>query len=367
MLLTPGGNYYSSPMQTASLVDSFLQISNDDASGVESVCSKPNSINRRCVNSVFDFKHPIASFKHNLNRRNSFPYLENQHEQNLNTLVIAKNQSGINFEEIDLLKRKRSISFSCVEDAVLLGKVQAIGSMTKFSQSFLDSIRVLMKYESLKSYYLEGEKKEKHVTNQQLNKLYQLMNLELIKMKNLRNQMDAHQSRIMEGGIEEELHYSMKTLNTTIDRLVYETRIVAKRIDELEQDFKLYEMKLNDECKSKLTEIIDKVLHLKQFKEVFTSPEERKQIAYKLTGDENYINFDDEKESIGLLRMIVMFFYGIILSIFRFFHFNRDNMNLERIRQAWVILDPNRSIIKHAYSYIGREPSKDSIASTDSK
>ena len=46
-------------------------------------------------------------------------------------------------------------------------------------------------------------------------------------------------------------------------------------------------MKLNDECKSKLTEIIDKVLHLKQFKEVFTSPEERKQIAYKLTGDEN--------------------------------------------------------------------------------
>lgn len=367
MLLTPGGNYYSSPMQTASLVDSFLQISNDDASGVESVCSKPNSINRRCVNSVFDFKHPLASFKHNLNRRNSFPYLENQHEQNLNTLVIAKNQSGINFEEIDLLKRKRSISFSCVEDAVLLGKVQAIGSMTKFSQSFLDSIRVLMKYESLKSYYLEGEKKEKHVTNQQLNKLYQLMNLELIKMKNLRNQMDAHQSRIMEGGIEEELHYSMKTLNTTIDRLVYETRIVAKRIDELEQDFKLYEMKLNDECKSKLTEIIDKVLHLKQFKEVFTSPEERKQIAYKLTGDENYIKFDDEKESIGLLRMIVMFFYGIILSIFRFFHFNRDNMNLERIRQAWVILDPNRSIIKHAYSYIGREPSKDSIASTDSK
>ena len=59
-------------------------------------------------------------------------------------------------------------------------------------------------------------------------------------------------------------------------------------------------MKLNDECKSKLTEIIDKVLHLKQFKEVFTSPEERKQIAYKLTGDENYIKFDDEKESIGL-------------------------------------------------------------------
>ena len=42
-------------------------------------------------------------------------------------------------------------------------------------------------------------------------------------------------------------------------------------------------------------------------------------------------------------------------------------MNLERIRQAWVILDPNRSIIKHTYSYIGREPSKDSIASTDSK
>ena len=154
-------------------------------------------------------------------------------------------------------------------------------------------------------------------------------------MKNLRNQMDAHQSRIMEGGIEEELHYSMKTLNTTIDRLVYETRIVAKRIDELEQDFKLYEMKLNDECKSKLTEIIDKVLHLKQFKEVFTSPEERKQIAYKLTGDENYINFDDEKESIGLLRMIVMFLWDYSVN-FPFFHFNRDNMNLERIRQAWL-------------------------------
>lgn len=368
MLLAPGNNYYNSPIQTASLVDSFLQISNDDASGVESVCSNPNSINRKRINSISDFKHPIASFKHTLNRRNSFPYLENQHEQNLNTLVIAKNQSSIDCEEIDFLKRKRSVSFSCVEDAVLLGKVQNISSMAKFSESFLDSIRVLMKYENLKSYYLEGEKKQNHVTNLQLNKLYQLMNLELIKMKNLRNQMDAHQSRIMEGGLEEELNYSVKTLNTTIDRLVYETRIVAKRIDELEQDFKLYEMKLNDECKSKLTEIIDKVLHLKKFKEVFTSPEERKQIAYKLTGDENYIELDDEKEStIGFLRMIVMFFYGIILSIFRFFHFNRDNMNLERIRQAWVILDPNRSIIKHAYSYIGREPSKDSIASAESK
>ncbi|RCK65763.1 Protein STB2 [Candida viswanathii] len=363
-LTVTGENGDSKEVQPASMVDSFLQIHSDNASCTESVSSNSNSIPPKCAVTDNDFSHPISKFKHNLNRRNSFPYLIDQHEENLNTLLISK--SGVTYtpEQVHLARSKRSISFSCVEDVVLARQITHIGSMTKFSQSYLESINALMRYENLRTYYVDSDvKTTTHVNNAAVNKSYQLMNLELIKLKNIRNQMVSNKAR--EESMHEELDYNMKLLATTIDRLFYETRIVTKRISELEENFKLYELKLHDDCNKRMAEIIDRVLHLKQFREVYSDPEERNNIALKLTGNDHYFTKTDENEKpMSFLRCIAIFFYELVLCVFQFFQFNRENMNLDRIRESWAKLDPNRSILKGAYSYIGREPAQDIISSS---
>ncbi|KAL6452963.1 STB2 Protein STB2 [Candida maltosa Xu316] len=365
-LMVTGDNGSTKAIETSEMVDSFLQISADNVSCSESLTSNTNSIPPQCSNTESDFKHPISKFKHNLNRRNSYPFLFDQHEENLNTLVISKNDTDIITTRIDRLTKRRAFSFSNVEDTILLRSVPNIGTMTKFSQSYLENIHGLMKYQDLRMYHLKTEKKvQSRVTNASLDKSYQMMNLELIKLKNLKSQMTTNKTRILDEGLKEDLNHNMKLLTTTIDRLFYETRIVTKRINELEENLKLYEMKLNDDCNRRIKELIDNVLRSNQFKEVYDDLEERKEIAFKLTGDKNYFDNKVEVKPIGLLRMIITFFYELLLCLFQLFHFNRDNMNLDRIRESWAKLDPNRSIIKTAYSYIGREPSKDSVASAD--
>lgn len=361
-LLVPGDNGDAKEVRPTSMVDSFLQIHSDNASFTESVSSNTASIPPKCSVTDNDFSHPISKFKYNLNRRNSYPYLINKHEENLNTLLISKNEVRYNEDQVNICRLRRSISFSDVEEAVLSRHIVKPGSMTKFSQSYLESINTLMRYENLRTCYIDSEAKTvPHINNATVDKSYQLMNLELIKLKNIRHQMHANKGR--EEGMHEELDYNMKLLNTTIDRLLYETRIVSKRINELDENFKLYELKLHEDCNKRMVGIIDRVLRLKQFKEVYTNAEERKSIAVKLTGNEHYFDTIEEEKPISFLRCVAIFVYELIICLFQLFHFNRENMNLERIRESWKKLDPNRSIIKGAYSYIGREPSQESIAS----
>ena len=359
-LLITSENGDAKEMQPTSMVDSFLQIHSDNASCTESVSSNTVSIPPKCDVTDNDFSHPISKFKHNLNRRNSFPYLINQHEENLNTLLISKHEMKYNNNQIYLCRLRRSVSFSNVEEVVLSRHVSKLGTMAKFSQSYLESVNCLMRYENLKTYYINSDHKTISFVNKAtVEKSYQLMNLELIKLKNIRHQMSSNKAR--EENMHEELEYNMKLLTTTIDRLFYETRIVAKRIKELDENFKLYQLKLRDDCNKRMTEIIDRVLRLHQFKEVYTDPQERNDIALKLTGNENYFANLQEEKPVGFLRCMTIFVYELILCMFQFFQFNRDNMNLDRIRESWSMLDPNRSIIKGAYSYIGREPPQDSI------
>ncbi|CAI5758687.1 unnamed protein product [Candida verbasci] len=369
-LLEPGVNLGDeTSIQSSTMVDSFLQLNNGDSNSfVESVNSNHGSISKKCE-SISGFQNPLAKFKHDLNRRNSWPILQNQHEQNLNILSLKKDTELLNktaFEPPSVNLRSRSISFSCIENELLLKPDPKMGTIAKFSQIYLQNIRTLINYEYLRKYYHESNKKHDITTNVSVNKSFQSMNLELLKLKNLKNQMDSAKSKLIEGGMADEIEYNMRNLTSTIDRLSYETRIIVKRIKELEENFKLFEIKSNDDCQTRMNKMIDQVLQSNNFKQIYVDHEERNKIAFKLTGNENYYcNVKNDPEQMTILRWIIMYIYGFLSSIFHFFKFNRSNMNLDRIRHVWVKLDPNKSIIKRAYSYIGREPSKDSIAATD--
>ncbi|EGW31542.1 uncharacterized protein SPAPADRAFT_154850 [Spathaspora passalidarum NRRL Y-27907] len=346
---------------STSLVDTFLQIGGGDTSSyAESIGSGKNNVvngggggtGSLVYNSTTELNHPIVKFQRNLNRRNSFPFmLEN--EANLNSLVVSKVDTRINSEMVEIeRKRPRSFSYSCVET---VAPDPQISTVAKLSQRYLKNINKLMKYENLRKLYFEEKDKKEYVTNKSLEHSYQLMNLELVKLNNLRVQMDSHRAKIMDEGFADHLQYNMNLLTTTIDRLVYETRIVVKRIDELEDNYQFFEMK-NDDTQKKMTKVIDNLIRSTKFKLVYPDPQERKRIIVKLVGedDERYIQQGTVDYSRGGgLKIYFMMIFEFVWTYFQIF---RANMNADRIRAAWGKLDPNRTIINKAYSYMHRQP-----------
>ncbi|KAI5953503.1 hypothetical protein KGF54_002875 [Candida jiufengensis] len=347
-------------LQSSSMVDSFLQIG-DAASSTEEV-RRPSSIDSSCVNTANNnSNHPLVQFKRDLNRRNSWPTLLNAKEENLNSFIHMKESFTFPSEYINICKTKpRSNSYTLIEKH-FRGDDPSLESIPKFSTLYLKNIDSLMRYENLKNYYFETDQ---DVSNAALTKSFQLLNVDLMKVKNLKLQMMSNKHRVMEEGLVDHLKFNFNNLTGTVDRLSYETRIVSKKINELEENYKLYEDKLNTNCQKKLKKIIDQVLNSREFKELYTI-NERKSIAFELTNDENYVKIEQDDENMGIMRIIVVFCFELISTIFQWFKFERNNMNLERIRQSWVKLDPQKSVIKRTYSYIGRQPSSDSIASAE--
>ncbi|KAI3405603.2 hypothetical protein KGF56_001621 [Candida oxycetoniae] len=359
-------NYRS--LNTSSVVDSFLQLANDNSSCAESECSitkKPFDANS--AQNLLKVNHPLFQFKRNLNRRNSWPFVLNKYEENLNTLVQFKDKNAVNPELVQYcVTRPRSASTSLLQNKLLSSSDVSVATMAKFSQKYLDNIDSLMKYENLRNHYFYGTSdNEQVISNVQLGKSFCSLNVDLMKLKNLKNQMNANKVRIMEEGVVEHLQYNLRTLFSTVDRLNYETRIVTKKMNELEENFKVFELKLKDGCQNKMNKMINLLLVSKDFKEVYPDLSERKKIAFQLTGDETYSRFNEEAETMSFIRHVVVFFYDILVAILQWFKFERTHMNLERIRESWIQLDPSKSLIKKTYTYLGREPSSDSIASVE--
>lgn len=376
MIEMNGGNHkqldYDKSVQSA-LLDSFLQISSSDSASITKSLGSNTNISvppsRECEN-------PIASLQHRLNRRNSYPFLLDQYEQNLNTSVISKNDLHVKPEVLEVARsRPRSSSMSCLDKVVVDPSMVTIA---KFSQTYLDNISELMKYDNLRKYYFEngslpgGGTIEDHINNESLERSFQLMNLDLIKLNNLKMSTDSNKTRILDEDLSDHLQYNINLLTNTIDRISYETRIVVKRIDELQENCNLFQLKLNNDCERRIQDLTNTIIKRKNFKQVFFDPKERRSIVRKLTGksgseednDDNDNNEDDNAGGSGILSMYATYAFDWFLHIFQLVRFNRYNMNNERIRQAWAKLDPNRTIINKAYSYIGKEPSAPSATAT---
>jgi len=303
---TGGGRERS--LQSSSLVDSFLQIGDDSASFDDSSLADDR---RLSVHSSFKDAHksndPLVQFKRDLNRRNSWPTLLNKNEENLSSFVHMKDKNVLNPEVVEVSRTKpRSFSTTSIETAT----DPSIGSISKVSQMYLDTIDDLIKYENLRDYYFENANEHQCVSNATLGKSFQLLNIDLLKVKNLKNQVYTNKHRVLETGIADHLNYNLDTLTNTIDRLSYETRIVSKKINELEENFKIYNSKQN-EAEKRLERLIGETLSHPDMKVIFTE-QQRKEFAFKLTGDENFVECRKEVETMSLkvMQYLYGFFWG---------------------------------------------------------
>ncbi|KAM9891969.1 hypothetical protein OXX69_012160, partial [Metschnikowia pulcherrima] len=117
----------------------------------------------------------------------------------------------------------------------------------------------------------------------------------------------------------------------------------------------------------KLGGMISRVLHSEKFDRVFQNQDEKLQIVKSLTGSEQ---LHDERECVSsssgwCIRQFVVFIYEIALIVLSLFHFDRSKMNLDRIRDQYRKLDPNRKYMRRAYKFVGRIDTCDEAA-TDS-
>ncbi|KAK6455232.1 uncharacterized protein RJT20DRAFT_129967 [Scheffersomyces xylosifermentans] len=362
-------------LMSNSIVDSLLQIPSEVSSfdGLQKQPS-PSSISGACEPVDDDgalCDNPLKTFSRNLNRRNSYPYLLNCHEANLNLLVLSKKDNVIDPAVVwNSHTIRRSLSCSAIDNCMFKKPDIAFQTIDIFSDRYLHNINSLMKYDNLKKLYDTESVPESLgiVPNGNLIRTYQVLNLELKKLGNVQNQMNMNKSRVVDEDLIGNLKYDVHQLSTTIDRLVYETRIVIKRINELEEYSKDLDIKLNDRSRGKMTKLIDTLIHSRKFEEVFSNVSERNEIISRLGGTIE-VNTKEvpEKQSIfgHMFKMIIVFSFELVTYLFHIFKFDRAHMNLDRIRDTWVKLDPNRDIIKSAYSMIGRQPARDSVASVD--
>lgn len=397
-------------------LDSLLQIPMEKLSINSSNNGVETTSNHATDENVHLEYNDLEKFNCNLNRRNSFPFLMEKHEGNLNVIEFLRseqfNKSNNRenhvcadpkslkesyeehflkvdeFSEFNYIKRRSS--FSNLEEYFYLQNFKS-NSINTFSNKYLKTIDLMIKFDFLKEFLNKesennGNERKDHSkpynhNNQQdafnelsivsnddtINKKYQQLNLELIRLQNNQNHMLHNKGTLIDENFSNILDYKIKDLTVTIDRVLYETRIVVQRINELEENARLLNLKLHDQCMKKLTAMIDNLVYLSKFKKVF-SFEERNNLIFKLTGktepelyfssEDNCVSINQANQNKSVFRIIVIFLYEMIDFIFQLFKFDRSKMNLDRIRSTWKMLDPNRKYINRAYSYLGREPSR---------
>lgn len=369
-------------MQSSSMVDSFLRLGDHFAENTGSDASR-KSIDSHRVKQKQIPDTPSTQFIRDLNRRNSWPLLLNKNEISLNTSIQFKNETKVNPAKVSASRdkaMKKSFSTSQISQISSSGfgttdtamaathatttEQTTLVTISKFVNTYLANINKLMKYENLRNHYFLNDNKEE-LSNVALAKLFQLLNVDLMKVKNMKGHLLNNKRRVMEEGLADNLEYNLNTLSNNVDRLSYEARIVSKKLRETEDNFKVYEMKLKEDCQKKILNIVDQVLKSRDFKEVYPNIEERRQIAFKLTGDANYANFDSDDERMSPVRYIVVLIYDIFICILLFVKFEKTHMNLARIRNSWARVDPSKKFINRTYSYLGRRPSSDSVAISD--
>ncbi|KAI5958333.1 hypothetical protein KGF57_002689 [Candida theae] len=287
-------------LQSSSMVDSFLQIGDDSASDTSSMDDR----RRLSVHSSFQehTNEPLVQFKRDLSRRNSWPSLLNKNEENLSSFVHFKSKNLLNPEVVEM-SRTRPRSFSVTDASDL-----SVGSISKVSQMYLDTIDDLIKYENLRDFYFENDE---CVSNATLTKTFQLLNIDLLKVKNLKSQVYTNKHRILEVGVADHLNYNLDTLTNTIDRLSYETRIVSKKISELEENFKLYSNK-QSEAEKRLDKLIGETLSHPDMKVIF-SEQQRRDFALRLTGDENFVECKTADTSSKVMTYLYRFWDWVAL------------------------------------------------------
>lgn len=311
-----------------SKVDQLLQI--------EEKFDKESVVTSRENPSVCDLKDSVVcKMNVELNRRNSFP----SNDLNLSNLLNG---------EYDRPKIKRNCSFSL--ESNLPGDN---GTFRTISYKYLSGMANLQELDNIK----KSKQHEKFYQG------YSRLNKDLEKLKVNHNLLDNSQTSLLNQDLPNILEFNMNNLSTNLDRLIYESRIIIKRVNDLESDCKTLKSKLNDQLLDKLSNTINSLLYLNKFNRVFEGSE-RDELILKLTNNDKdvleVVKQKDNQIPTTYLRVFITFIWDMIFFILELFKFDRSKMNLDRIRQNWGKLDPNRKYIERAYDFVGYD-SKASI------
>lgn len=416
-LLEVGSQNHMDPdmVNSTTLVDELLGVGDDETSPTKTLPNigqydgngndggvDPSNGDSRSQN-VDSEANRLEVFYFGLNRRNSFPMSVQNGETNLNVIEFEKsfaekevknmdqkskkkqNQqkqhrqrmneslhlsvtessvSTSSFSSLSVPRLPRSNSFSCVED--FINSTQSNPPLETAEILSHRFVRTISKFSDLqterKSISLGGSGSNE----QQVKKSYAQLNLELIKLSNVHSSMQQKKTKIVDEDLLGNLDFKINDLTLTIDRLIYETRIVVKRINELEESSNLLESNLKDQCSDKLSQMIDALIILERFESTYSDINERRDIIVKLTGSENPPALQKQKyleqqkvnsDCSGFFQFFIICIYELLLGIFQILKFDKRKMNLDRIRGAWAKLDPNRKYIDRAYVMVGRRPS----------
>lgn len=284
--------------------------------------------------------------EHLLNRRSSYPFLYSGAEASLSTMEYLKNETCEENKTSSLIQVKKSASFSNLED--YYRGPSELYSLERARVEYTDVVSKLLFLEYLK----------KSVTNYECKNIvknYKHINVELVKLQNLKNHMDSRKS-VIDKDYSALLTGRMRDLTDNIDRMAFRSRDLLKKINELESNTQNFDFKLNQECNLKLDDIVDGLIHSSKFRKVFKDEDERQKLIYQLNGhDYRAENYVDSDNSLWGLRAVAVFLYEMLTFLLQVFNFDRSNMNLDRIRHQYGKLDPNRRYINKAYNFIGRD------------
>lgn len=281
------------------------------------------------------------------NRRNSFPFIKSGVEANFSSMGYCKGEDLHNVSSLHELKK--CASFSSLEHYY-----RGVGELYSCEKMRIDYINLASKL----IFMDDVKKKISDYESEHIGKTFKRINMELAKLQTMKKRMDSRKEMI-DKDYTALLSGRMKDLTDKIDRMAFRSRDLLKKINELETNLKNFQFKLNQECNSKLDEIVDGLIHSTKFRKVFKDESERQSLILKLNGHDYRAESDAaaaaSEKSLWGLRAVAVFLYEIVAFVLQVFNFDRSKMNLDRIRYQYGKLDPNRRYINKAYNFIGRD------------
>ena len=380
--------------KSTNLIDTLLGVGAEDAPDEDKLRLNENQCPNKSEKSEPErferYSSSLETFNRGLNRRNSYPFVPQVGEVNLNTVEFVRNKDdatrvsylqnggdllsfgkGADNELLTPWQRARathrSSSFSIVDDYFLSTKLQSpMQTIEKLSANYLRSVsnlQMLHKHKQLANSCGPDEMDQSDPANDNLiESAYAHLNRELIKLDGVNAKMQHNKYKIIDQDLVGNLEFKIGDLRSNIDRLVYETRIVVKRINELEENSQSFDDYLEKKCNQKLLSMMDTLVVLRRFNDTFSDPKERQEVIMRLTGKDSPETAPTRTldsptfECDGIFQFFTICLYEIVYALFQVVKFDRSKLNLDRIRGAWAKLDPNRKYIERAYTFVGRNP-----------
>lgn len=292
---------------------------------------------------------PIREFNLELNRRNSFP-ATSPHDMNLNVLdTLRQHRTLADARPVSSFPQSMSdsnleiyfASRSCHREQF---------TVSALTRQYLRVVEKLDHYDcAVKAYKSDSVSAGEF---EYARRACLKFNNGVIRLENAQHTMDAGQARLLDGDIKTGLEHSYNEMLGMIDRLVYEARLVEKQVTEVEENYRLMDLKLREQCESRLKLLIAQVVALHKFYMVFSDPQERAKILGELGTVEHPV--PPILKTAELFNIVVIFFYKLGIKILRFLKLDGTNFNTERIRRSWGKVDPNGKIMDRANSIVGR-------------